>query len=160
MIWQCINLITSSYHGHHYHHQSYHHQAASMLVSNPASCTLHWSPSQWYLIIVGSSYRMAYDAKDPKAVLPGVVGNYASNNTYHATFDIDHASASFACRAIANPTLTFSPIKIRGLTLKNRVVVAPMCQYSAEDGFMNDHHFRHLTTFGTLIHVCMHHPDH
>ena len=32
----------------------------------------------------------------------------------------------------------FSPIKLRGLTLKNRVVVSPMCQYSAEDGVPTD----------------------
>jgi 2,4-dienoyl-CoA reductase-like NADH-dependent reductase (Old Yellow Enzyme family) len=54
----------------------------------------------------------------------------------------------YALYLIANPTKTFSPIKIRGVTIKNRVVVSPMCQYSSEDGFFNDHHFRHLTTFG------------
>jgi 2,4-dienoyl-CoA reductase-like NADH-dependent reductase (Old Yellow Enzyme family) len=38
----------------------------------------------------------------------------------------------------------FTPLKIRGLTLKNRIVVSPMCQYSSEDGFANDWHFVHL----------------
>lgn len=38
----------------------------------------------------------------------------------------------------------FSPIKLRGLTLKNRLVVSPMCQYSAEDGVANDWHFTHI----------------
>ncbi|WP_134088725.1 NADPH dehydrogenase NamA [Olivibacter sp. XZL3] len=38
----------------------------------------------------------------------------------------------------------FSPIKIKGITLKNRIVVSPMCQYSAVDGFANDWHFVHL----------------
>lgn len=38
----------------------------------------------------------------------------------------------------------FSPIKLRGLTLKNRVVVSPMCQYSAEDGVATDWHFTHI----------------
>ena len=38
----------------------------------------------------------------------------------------------------------FSPLKLRELTLKNRIVVSPMCQYSAEDGFPNDWHFVHL----------------
>ncbi|WP_369719807.1 NADH:flavin oxidoreductase/NADH oxidase [Bradyrhizobium sp. LLZ17] len=38
----------------------------------------------------------------------------------------------------------FSPIKLRGLTLKNRVVVSPMCQYSADDGVANDWHFTHI----------------
>ncbi|WP_432710698.1 NADPH dehydrogenase NamA [Pedobacter sp.] len=38
----------------------------------------------------------------------------------------------------------FSPIQIKNLTLKNRIVVSPMCQYSAEDGFANDYHLVHL----------------
>jgi 2,4-dienoyl-CoA reductase-like NADH-dependent reductase (Old Yellow Enzyme family) len=41
----------------------------------------------------------------------------------------------------------FSPITLRGLTLRNRTVVAPMCQYSAQDGFVNDWHFVHLGRF-------------
>lgn len=38
----------------------------------------------------------------------------------------------------------FSPIELRGLTIANRIVVAPMCQYIAEDGVMNDWHLVHL----------------
>jgi 2,4-dienoyl-CoA reductase-like NADH-dependent reductase (Old Yellow Enzyme family) len=38
----------------------------------------------------------------------------------------------------------FEPIALRGLTLPNRVVVAPMCQYSAEDGTMTDWHLVNL----------------
>jgi 2,4-dienoyl-CoA reductase-like NADH-dependent reductase (Old Yellow Enzyme family) len=38
----------------------------------------------------------------------------------------------------------FSPIQLGGITLPNRVVVSPMCQYSADDGCMNDWHFVHL----------------
>jgi len=41
-------------------------------------------------------------------------------------------------------SLLFSPIQLRGLTLKNRIAVSPMCQYSCEDGFANDWHFVHL----------------
>ncbi|KAL6059562.1 NADH-dependent flavin oxidoreductase-like protein [Balamuthia mandrillaris] len=41
----------------------------------------------------------------------------------------------------------FAPLKIRELTLKNRVVVSPMCQYSAEDGFWQDWHLVHLGSF-------------
>jgi 2,4-dienoyl-CoA reductase-like NADH-dependent reductase (Old Yellow Enzyme family) len=40
----------------------------------------------------------------------------------------------------------FSDLKIRGLTLPNRVVVSPMCEYSSEDGFSNDWHFVHLAS--------------
>ncbi|MCW5723303.1 MAG: NADH:flavin oxidoreductase/NADH oxidase, partial [Devosia sp.] len=42
----------------------------------------------------------------------------------------------------------FSPITLRDLTLRNRTVVAPMCQYSARDGFANEWHFAHLARFG------------
>jgi 2,4-dienoyl-CoA reductase-like NADH-dependent reductase (Old Yellow Enzyme family) len=38
----------------------------------------------------------------------------------------------------------FSPIQLGGVTLPNRIVVSPMCQYSADDGCMNDWHFVHL----------------
>ncbi|MEO9023012.1 MAG: NADH:flavin oxidoreductase/NADH oxidase [Ginsengibacter sp.] len=40
--------------------------------------------------------------------------------------------------------LLFEPITIRNITLKNRIVVSPMCQYSSIDGFANDWHLVHL----------------
>lgn len=38
------------------------------------------------------------------------------------------------------------PMKLRGLILKNRIVMSPMCQYSAEEGLANDWHFAHLAS--------------
>ena len=38
----------------------------------------------------------------------------------------------------------FAPLSIRDLTFRNRIAVSPMCQYSAEDGFVNDWHLVHL----------------
>ena len=38
----------------------------------------------------------------------------------------------------------FSPIRLAGLDLSNRIVVAPMCQYSALDGSATDWHMTHL----------------
>ena len=38
----------------------------------------------------------------------------------------------------------FEPLTLRSVTLKNRLVVSPMCQYSAQDGFANDWHLVHL----------------
>ena len=38
----------------------------------------------------------------------------------------------------------FDPLDLRGLRLRNRIAVSPMCQYSAEDGFANDWHLVHL----------------
>ncbi len=40
----------------------------------------------------------------------------------------------------------FAPIQLGGITLPNRIVVAPMCQYSANDGCMSDWHLMHLGT--------------
>lgn len=37
----------------------------------------------------------------------------------------------------------FVPYSLRGMELKNRVVVSPMCMYSSEDGLINDFHFVH-----------------
>jgi 2,4-dienoyl-CoA reductase-like NADH-dependent reductase (Old Yellow Enzyme family) len=37
-----------------------------------------------------------------------------------------------------------SPLTIRGVTLRNRIAMSPMCQYSATDGFANDWHLVHL----------------
>ncbi len=38
----------------------------------------------------------------------------------------------------------FQPLPLRGLTLNNRVIVSPMCQYSAEDGLPTDWHMIHI----------------
>jgi 2,4-dienoyl-CoA reductase-like NADH-dependent reductase (Old Yellow Enzyme family) len=38
----------------------------------------------------------------------------------------------------------FSPLTLRGLTLRNRIVVSPMCQYSSVDGYATDWHLVHL----------------
>ena len=38
----------------------------------------------------------------------------------------------------------FSPIKIKNIEFKNRIVVSPMCQYSSVDGFANNWHLVHL----------------
>ena len=42
----------------------------------------------------------------------------------------------------------FQPPKLRGLELQNRIVVSPMCQYSAENG---KHTIWHLTHFGGIF---------
>ena len=43
--------------------------------------------------------------------------------------------------------LLFTKKQIRDITLKNRVAIAPMCNYSAKDGFANDWHLVHLGKF-------------
>lgn len=38
----------------------------------------------------------------------------------------------------------FDPLQIRAATLRNRIIVSPMCEYSSKDGFANDWHLVHL----------------
>jgi len=40
--------------------------------------------------------------------------------------------------------MLFTPLQLRDLTLRNRIVVSPMCQYSSRDGFASDWHLVHL----------------
>ncbi len=42
------------------------------------------------------------------------------------------------------PAHLFEPLRLRGVTFNNRIVVSPMCEYSSDDGFANDWHFVHL----------------
>src|SRR5262245_47176147 len=49
-----------------------------------------------------------------------------------------------ATPASNRPPPMFAPIRLRGLTIPNRVVVSPMCQYSATDGTVSDWHLVHL----------------
>ncbi len=70
----------------------------------------------------------------------------------HANLKLRDASlvakvdAAFAVRhgAAAETPPMFVPLKLRSLTLPNRIVVSPMCQYSAEDGLVGDWHLVHL----------------
>src|SRR5512144_2983386 len=44
-------------------------------------------------------------------------------------------------------SLLFAPLELRSVRLPNRVVISPLCQYSATDGFANDWHCAHLAKF-------------
>jgi anthraniloyl-CoA monooxygenase len=62
------------------------------------------------------------------------------------SIDVWHAERaglpSGACRESIPPA--FTPFRLRSLTLANRIVVSPMCQYSSVDGAPNDWHLVHL----------------
>jgi len=62
---------------------------------------------------------------------------------YVASIDTWFAAKSGAASNPAPPPL-FTPFRLRGLQLENRIVVSPMCQYSAEDGVPTDWHLVHL----------------
>jgi 2,4-dienoyl-CoA reductase-like NADH-dependent reductase (Old Yellow Enzyme family) len=54
-------------------------------------------------------------------------------------------SETTAAGAAAGTSINLlTPLEIRSVTLRNRIGVSPMCQYSAEDGFANDWHLVHL----------------
>jgi 2,4-dienoyl-CoA reductase-like NADH-dependent reductase (Old Yellow Enzyme family) len=42
------------------------------------------------------------------------------------------------------PSMLFTPLRLRDVTLRNRITVSPMCEYSSRDGFANDWHLVHL----------------
>ncbi|GFE80648.1 salicylyl-CoA 5-hydroxylase [Steroidobacter agaridevorans] len=53
------------------------------------------------------------------------------------------AGVELAPQGVVPPPM-FTPYKVRGLTLHNRIVVSPMAMYSAENGVPNDFHLVHL----------------
>ncbi len=55
----------------------------------------------------------------------------------------EHSGMALPADAIAPPPM-FTPYTVRGVTLKNRVIVSPMAQYSAVDGVPGDYHLVHL----------------
>jgi 2,4-dienoyl-CoA reductase-like NADH-dependent reductase (Old Yellow Enzyme family) len=65
---------------------------------------------------------------------------------------VDHTVTRIACGCPAEtehdrevPEIDLlSPLTIRGVTLRNRIVMSPMCQYMARDGFADDWHLVHL----------------
>jgi 2,4-dienoyl-CoA reductase-like NADH-dependent reductase (Old Yellow Enzyme family) len=57
-----------------------------------------------------------------------------------ASWDLRHG---FCVEAGMAPLL-FEPLTIRDVTLRNRIIVSPMCEYSSDDGFANDWHLVHL----------------
>jgi anthraniloyl-CoA monooxygenase len=60
---------------------------------------------------------------------------------------VEGASPTIAGRAtsvLKPPSPMFTPYKLRGMTVPNRVVVSPMAMYSAQDGLPNDFHLVHF----------------
>jgi len=61
----------------------------------------------------------------------------------HWFADRAFAQAGLPAPGVPTPPM-FTPFKVRGLTLKNRVLVSPMAQYSAVNGVAGDYHLAHL----------------
>ena len=95
---------------------------------------VHMEPEQLAFSLLTSSQRVGHanqKLRDPKYV--------ESVDTWFAQ----------QCGLPAKPIPPmFTPFKLRGMTLINRVVVSPMCMYSATDGLPADFHFQHYTARG------------
>ena len=97
---------------------------------------VHQEPRQFAFNILTRSRRVTYDnlrLRDPEFV--------AACDEWFAESEVERGVAPAPPRA-APPM--FQPFRLRGLELKNRVIVSPMDMYSAVDGVPNDFHLVHL----------------
>ena len=83
----------------------------------------------WIWVIGGIEYCVFW------AICCLVVAMHA----WHTGCKLSHRKEIFPMASVL-----FSPITMRGLTLPNRVVVSPMCQYNSNNGSANDWHLMHL----------------
>src|SRR6187455_1444777 len=60
------------------------------------------------------------------------------------SFAIPRARAECALGTLMTEPFLFTPFRVRNVDLINRIIIAPMCQYSAVDGCMTDWHLIHL----------------
>lgn len=95
---------------------------------------VHLEPEQFAFSLLTGSQRVGHD--NLKLRDPG----------YVEAFDRWYAARSGLAAEPVPPM--FTPFTLRGMTLANRVVVAPMCLYSATDGVPGDFHFQHYAARG------------
>lgn len=103
----------------------------------------HWSNSRFEFAfsLMCRSKSITWDnlgLRDP-GFLRAVEAEYYADHAVDATVSTARGSAFGD-----GPTPMFTPLTLRGMTLSNRVVVAPMAQYSATDGMPTKWHLMHL----------------
>jgi anthraniloyl-CoA monooxygenase len=102
-------------------------------------------PEQFTYSLLTRSQRLNHDSlrlRDPE-YLHGVERWFASRSEAHARREAPPPTSDHE-RSIPPPM--FTPFSLRKMTLENRVVVAPMDMYRAEDGSPTDFHLVHLGT--------------
>jgi len=117
------------------------------ILQHAAQVSLEWfehtgryrdfEPMQLALSLLSRSKRVTYDnlrLRDPDFIA-GVDRWFAEKTA---------REQGIAVSTDPPPPPMFLPLRLRGLTIENRVVVSPMCQYSAEDGLPNDWTLVHL----------------
>ena len=60
--------------------------------------------------------------------------------------DADSTGGTTKVRTLHGPPAR-SALDLRDVTMRNRIAISPMCQYSAIDGMASDYHFAHLARF-------------
>lgn len=117
------------------------------ILQHAAQVSLEWfehsdryrdfEPIQLAMSLLSRSKRVTYDnlrRRDP-AFIAGIDRWFAERAA---------REAGQAPPAAPPPPPMFTPLRLRGMTVENRVVVSPMCQYSAADGLPNDWTLVHL----------------
>jgi anthraniloyl-CoA monooxygenase len=97
---------------------------------------MHLAPLQFAFTLLTRSMRITHDnlkLRDP-----------ALMDRVDRWFHEQSEAAAGGAPALRTPPPMFNRFRLRELTLPNRVVVSPMCMYSAEDGTVNDFHLVHL----------------
>ena len=98
-----------------------------------------FEPEQYAFSFLTRSKSVTYEnlkLRDP--AYGASVDRWWAEKTRKEGFDVPHNDP---------PPPMFTPFKLRDMTLQNRVVVSPMCQYSAEDGTPSDWQLVHLGGF-------------
>jgi anthraniloyl-CoA monooxygenase len=99
----------------------------------------HQEPMQFAFNILTRSRRVTYDnlrLRDPEFV--------SEVDKWFARHEVRRGVAPAPAGPVEAPPPMFTPFRLRGLQLTNRVVVSPMDMYSAVDGVPNDFHLVHL----------------
>jgi anthraniloyl-CoA monooxygenase len=104
-------------------------------------------PLQFTFSLLTRSKRITWDnlrRRDPELVRR-VGEHFAASNPHRGAHVAPPAYAvAVAPRPGPDAPPLFQPLRLRGLTLANRIVVSPMCQYSCVDGTPHDWHLVHL----------------
>lgn len=99
---------------------------------------VHLAPEQFAYALITSSQRISHEnlrQRDPSYI--------AGLERWLAEQAAHQAGLRDTPGMPAAPPM-FTPFRLRGLTLSNRIVVSPMCTYSCTDGVVNDFHLVHL----------------
>ncbi len=108
--------------------------------------TKHQDVLQFTFGLMSRSKRITWDelaTRDP-ALVQRVADDWAAHHEGSRPGAIPAGSDPTAERAPLAAVPLFTPLRLREVELPNRLVVSPMCQYSAVDGVVDDWHLVHL----------------